>query len=222
MPLCTGWSYLDGLLVLCQDGFNPNLLQTTFEHLVDSFIENQVGLAEHFLSESLALHLKGNLLALYAAQRLVTAGVGNHQLLVQDRLLRSDKIFWLDPEKGNAHEGAFFELMDRFVRYLNSTCYTGITGYEFHYALYETGSFYKRHLDQFKSDKRRAFSMIMYLNAEWQAGDGGELCIFHADHLQLIAPLSGQCVFFKSSDLEHEVLLTHQPRLSITGWLKTG
>jgi SM-20-related protein len=110
--------------------------------------------------------------------------------------------------------------MDKFVRYLNRTCYTGITGYEFHYALYEQGSFYKRHLDQFKNNTSRAYSIIMYLNADWQEKDGGELVLYHLDHIQTIAPMNGKCVFFKSSELEHEVLITHQPRMSITGWLK--
>jgi len=52
-------------------------------------------------------------------------------------------------------------------------------------------------------------------------GNGGELQIHHADHLQNISPTNGKSVFFKSSELAHEVLLTHVPRMSITGWLKT-
>jgi SM-20-related protein len=93
-------------------------------------------------------------------------------------------------------------------------------GYEFHYALYEKDSFYKKHLDQFQNNKSRAFTMIMYLNVDWQEKDGGELCIYHDDTVQRISPMNGKCVFFKSSELVHEVLLTHKPRLSITGWLK--
>lgn len=195
-------------------------LQTTFDCLVNTYIDDQVGLAENFLSVPLAAHLKANLLALYANEQLLSAGIGNNTLLTHDKLLRSDKIYWLDRVHDNLHENHFFDLMDAFVLFLNRTCYTGITGYEFHYALYEKGSFYKRHLDQFRNNKSRAFTMIMYLNAEWQEQDGGELCIYHADHLQTITPLNGKCVFFKSSELEHEVLPTQAPRLSITGWLK--
>ncbi|WP_218972254.1 2OG-Fe(II) oxygenase [Labilibaculum filiforme] len=142
--------------------------------------------------------------------------------LIHDKLIRSDKIYWLDRKHRDKHEDSFFDLMDRFVVYLNQTCYTGITGYEFHYALYEKGTFYKKHLDQFVNNKGRAFTMIMYLNIDWKQGDGGELCIYHLDHNQNIAPINGKCVFFKSSELEHEVLLSNQPRLSITGWLKTN
>lgn len=197
-------------------------MQTQFDDLIDSFIDNKVGIAENFLSDSLAAHLKDNLLALYSDERLLAAAIGNKDLLVHDAKIRSDKIYWLDRSHDNAFENDFFDLIDSFVSYLNRTCYTGITGYEFHYALYERGSFYKKHLDQFQNNKSRAFSMIMYLNTDWQEKDGGELCIHHSDHLQMIAPVNGKCVFFKSSELEHEVLLTHVPRLSITGWLKTN
>lgn len=197
-------------------------MQTIFDSLIDSFIQDKVGIADDFLSKILSAHLKENLIALYANKQLLLAGTGNLTGLTHDKLTRSDKIYWLDREHNNVHENSFFELMDSFVKYLNSSCYTGITGYEFHYTLYEKGSFYKRHLDQFRNNKSREYSMIMYLNDNWQQQDGGELCVFHSDHLQTIAPRNGKCVFFKSSELEHEVLLTNQPRLSITGWLKTS
>jgi SM-20-related protein len=197
-------------------------LQKVFNTLIDSFIDNKVGITENFLSEPLASHLKDNLSALFSQNRLLSAGTGNDTVVVHDKLYRSDMIYWLDRKHNDAHENEFFDLMDRFVLYLNSTCYTGITGYEFHYALYPTGSFYKKHLDQFRSNPSRQYSMIMYLNAEWAEGDGGELCIHHDNHTQNITPVNGKSVFFKSSELEHEVLPTHKPRLSITGWLKVN
>ncbi len=197
-------------------------LNTTFDDLVRTYLENNVGLADNFLSETLASQLKSNLLGLLSQKQMLPAGIGNNTDLVHNQLIRSDKIHWLDRKHHDEHEDCFFDLMDRFVAYLNQTCYTGITGYEFHYALYEKGTFYKKHLDQFVNNKGRAFTMIMYLNPDWKPGDGGELCIYHSDHNQIISPLNGKCVFFKSSELEHEVLLSNQPRLSITGWLKTS
>jgi len=195
-------------------------LQNTFNTLIDSFIDNKVGIAENFLSEALASHLKDNLNSLYAEKQLVAAGTGNEKVTVLNTLVRGDKIFWLDRSHNNAYENEFFDLMDDFVNHLNRTCYTGITGYEFHYTLYEKGSFYKKHLDQFRNDGSRQYSMIMYLNTDWQEKDGGELCIHHGDNLQNISPVNGKSVFFKSSELEHEVLVTNKSRMSITGWLK--
>lgn len=196
-------------------------MQAIFDTLINSFIADEVGIAENFLSVPLAAFLKQNLLALYKIEKLHSAGTGNATVILQDKMVRSDKIHWLDPLRENLHESSFFKLMDSFIKYLNATCYTGITGYEFHYTLYEKGSFYKTHVDRFKNNSSRAYSMIMYLNTNWQLADGGELCIHHSDNLQNISPINGKCVFFKSNNLLHEVLLTHEPRLSITGWLKT-
>ncbi|MBB2150285.1 2OG-Fe(II) oxygenase [Pedobacter gandavensis] len=197
-------------------------MEKIFNTLIDSFINNKVGIADLFLNDQLSSHLKTNLTRLYQGNLLLSAGTGNDTVVVQDKLFRSDRIYWLDRAHNDPHENAFFDLMDSFVSHLNSTCYTGITGYEFHYTLYETGSFYKKHLDQFRTNVSRQYSMIMYLNTDWQLADGGELCIHHADTLQHISPMNGKSVFFKSSELEHEVLMTNKPRMSITGWLKIG
>jgi SM-20-related protein len=130
-------------------------------------------------------------------------------------------IHWLDRKHENQFENTFFDLMDAFVIYLNESCYAGIKDYEFHYTLYPIGSFYKKHLDQFQNNDSRQFSMIMYLNLNWRKEDGGELRIHHANHDQNISPTNGKIVFFRSSELEHEVLITNKARLSITGWLRS-
>lgn len=197
-------------------------MEKIFDCLIDSFIEDKVGVAEGFLSASLSAHLKENLIALFENKKFLNAGVGNDALVHEDKRIRSDVIYWLDRKHENQYENDFFDLMDGFVAYLNRTCYTGITGYEFHYTLYEPGTFYKKHIDQFQHNGCRQYSMIMYLNADWKKEDGGELRIYRADEEQNISPDSGKSVFFKSSDLAHEVLITNKQRMSITGWLKIG
>lgn len=195
-------------------------MHTLFDTIIDSYLEHKVGIVENFLTPSLSNHLKDNLHMLYSQNQLLDAGTGNEIEVNHDKKIRSDKIFWLDRIHQNKYENDFFDLMDRFIIYLNQTCYTGITGYEFHYALYEKGSFYKKHVDQFRNNKKRVYSMIMYLNSDWQIDDGGELCIYNEDDCQHISPTQGKSVFFKSDELEHEVLLANKPRMSITGWLK--
>nr|WP_068887550.1 2OG-Fe(II) oxygenase [Pedobacter panaciterrae] len=195
-------------------------MENTFNCLIDSFIDQHVGIDKHFLSEGLAADLKENLISLYSNKMLLSAGTGNDKTIRHNSEVRGDRIYWLDRDHDTPCENAFFILMDNFVKYLNETCYTGITGYEFHYTLYEKGSFYKKHLDQFQNNDSRKYSMIIYLNTNWILADGGELCIHHDDHLQNISPENRKGVFFKSDELMHEVLLTHQPRMSITGWLK--
>jgi SM-20-related protein len=199
---------------------NPPSLQEIFDVLINSFIETKIGITANFLSKELSAHLVDNLHTLYDNNRMQAAGTGNDTLAVQNKLVRSDMIYWLDRKHEDQYENAFFDLMDSFVEHLNSSCYTGITGYEFHYALYETGSFYKKHLDQFRNNESRQYSMIIYLNENWMEGDGGQLSISHEGVDYQIDPTGGKSVFFKSSELEHEVLVTNKPRMSITGWLK--
>ena len=196
-------------------------MQNIFDTLINSFIENKIGIADNFLRKALTLQLKKNLIRLYSEKQLRSAGTGQNVPIDNHSLFRTDIIYWLDRKHNNLHENHFFDLMDDFVRYLNETCYTGITDYEFHYTLYEKGSFYKKHLDQFRDNDSRQYSMIMYLNDDWQKKDGGELCIHDENRLLNIAPCNGKSVFFKSNQLEHEVLMTNKPRMSITGWLKS-
>jgi SM-20-related protein len=197
-------------------------LNLDFDELIDSFIDNKIGISSKLFSSTLLSNLKENLLALYAANAFKTAGTGDNTLVNYDAQFRGDEIYWLDRKHENIYENSFFDVMDSFVQYLNETCYTGITAYEFHYAYYDTGTFYKKHLDQFAQKDTRKFSMILYLNTDWVIADGGELCVYQNNKPQNISPNNGKSVFFKSNELAHEVLTTNKPRLSITGWLKSN
>ncbi|MCC9070737.1 2OG-Fe(II) oxygenase [Flavobacterium sp. F-65] len=196
-------------------------MENSFEALIATYIDSKVGICEHFLSTELANNLKQNLLDLNANSLLLDAGVGNLEKVTYDGAIRSDSIYWLDKKHNNAFENEFFVQIETFIAYLNSSCYAGITSYEFHYSLYEKGDFYLKHLDQFKNNPSRKYSMICYLNANWKESDGGELLIHQLDNNQKISPTQGKTVFFKSDELVHEVLITQNTRMSITGWLKS-
>jgi SM-20-related protein len=86
-------------------------------------------------------------------------------------------------------------------------------------AHYPAGSFYKRHLDQFKERNNRVISTILYLNKNWEASQGGELKLFFDHEEKIVEPKYGRIVSFKSDQLEHEVLKTNVDRFSITGWM---
>jgi SM-20-related protein len=195
-------------------------MEDSFEALIASYIATKVGVVENFIELSLSKHLISNLLMLHQNKLLVPAGIGNVQKLQQNQLVRNDIIYWLDRKNNNIYENEFLTQIEAFISYLNESCYTGITGYEFHYSLYEKGAFYRKHLDQFQDNSSRQFSLISYLNCEWEIADGGELCIYQENNIQKISPTNGKTIFFKSNELVHEVLTTQKQRLSITGWLK--
>ncbi len=195
-------------------------MEDSFEALIASYIATKVGVVENFIELSLSKHLINNLLMLHQNKLLVPAGIGNVQKLQQNQLVRNDIIYWLDRKNNNIYENEFLTQIEAFISYLNESCYAGITGYEFHYSLYEKGAFYRKHLDQFQDNSSRQFSLISYLNCEWEIADGGELCIYQENNIQKISPTNGKTIFFKSNELVHEVLTTQKQRLSITGWLK--
>ncbi|MCD6011123.1 MAG: 2OG-Fe(II) oxygenase [Flavipsychrobacter sp.] len=195
-------------------------MKEKFEEIVESFIENKVGISEFFLAAQLAVLLKEHIQRLQEDGSMTGAGIGNDDIQQHDRRIRTDKIHWLDKKNKHVEELGFLEYIEDFIDYLNKTCYTGINAYEFHYAMYEEGSFYKRHKDQFRNNDDRKYSLISYLNDDWIEADGGQLWVYQNDETQKILPTSRKAVFFESSELEHEVTMAMRPRMSITGWLK--
>lgn len=191
-----------------------------FDTIIDSYIETNIGIDANFLSASLSQGLRQNILQLQQNNQMFFAGIGNDEVKDSNQKMRGDKIYWLDKKHNNEFELEFLQLIDDFIEELNSSCYTGINGCEFHYAVYGQGSFYKKHLDQFKNNNNRKFSLISYLNTDWLDEDGGKLVAYQNETEQSILPQSQTGVFFKSSQIEHEVQQAHRSRMSVTGWLK--
>lgn len=191
-----------------------------FDELISSFIDHKIGLKDAFFPEKLAKDLTNYLKSLYEENLLRSARIGANHLETLDKTIRKDYIYWLDKGHDNTIEDDFFLLIDEFVQYLNRYCYAGIVDYEFHFAYYEPGSFYKRHVDQFQNNNQRKYTFICYLNENWQKGDGGELNAYLNNETIQIEPQYNRAVFFKSDEIEHEVLVAKKDRLSITGWFK--
>lgn len=191
-----------------------------FDLLIDSYMANKVGIDTGFLNKGLCDGLQQNILQLQRENKMTMAGIGNEEVMDTHQKMRGDSIFWMDKSHDNIFEQEFLQLAEDFITHLNRTCYTGINGYEFHYALYEEGSAYKRHKDQFKNDSDRKYSLISYLNENWTEADGGQLWAYPDEAVQKILPHAQTSVFFKSDEMEHEVTMANRSRMSITGWLK--
>ena len=203
------------------------LLSSLFEPIIEGILADGYGVVDNFLSADEVTALTKRLYERRASGQFRPAGIGNQNVAVENTI-RGDEILWLDESTATPDEASFLQRIGEFVEYVNQTCYLGLRGYEFHYALYTPGTFYKRHLDQFRSDSRRKLSVICYLNTDWQEADGGQLAIYVPDADETIerqitiSPLGGRLVCFESGRLEHEVLPATRERLSVTGWLKTG
>ncbi|BBN83547.1 hypothetical protein PA25_35320 [Pseudoalteromonas sp. A25] len=163
-------------------------------------------------------------LAHLSQQDFYKAGIGRQEEHMKNSQIRRDKIHWLDTN--NAQEALFLSYMQDLKIYLNRRLFLGLFSYECHFAHYEPGAFYKKHLDAFKGETNRILSTVLYLNPDWQSSDGGELALYdpndHSKVLQIVTPNFGTLVTFLSDEFPHEVLPAKKARYSIAGWFRVN
>ena len=113
---------------------------------------------------------------------------------------------------------------------INRRLFMGVCDYECHFAHYNIGAFYKKHVDAFSANKKtgqsnRVISTVLYLNETWQQENGGELVIYGEDGEQVvekILPEFGKFIIFLSEKFPHEVLPATRARKSIAGWFRVN
>ncbi len=134
-----------------------------------------------------------------------------------DRKVRSDKTLWIDEE--DFSEESYLKFMKGLMSYLNEALYIGLNSYEFHFAIYDKGDFYEKHLDIFHKSKNRIVTVVYYLN---NLKNRGELILYDKDErvLEIIRPKKDRLVVFLSDRFPHEVKRTENVRYSITGWFR--
>ncbi|OBX24275.1 MULTISPECIES: 2OG-Fe(II) oxygenase [Bizionia] len=197
-----------------------------YERIIDDILTQKYSLVENFFTDLEVLELRKSLLDKHEADVFKKAAIGNRVNEVIEKSIRGDVILWIDENRADPLEAAFFSKINNLIEYLNKTCFLGILHKEFHYALYPEGTYYRRHLDTFQNDDRRKLSFVCYLNEDgWLPENGGELVLYLNENgketEKVIYPFPGRVVIFESQILEHEVKPVKTERLSITGWLKT-
>ncbi len=192
----------------------------SFEFVIEGLVARGYAVLDDFLRPEEVRSLSVLLLQKFEQGQFRQAGIGKGTLHTKNLQVRGDHIHWLSENSPDVAERQYLERIGQFMRYLNTTCYTGLRSFEFHYALYPVGAFYRRHLDRFSDDDSRQYSVVCYLNQNWKPAMGGELVIYLEGETVSVLPQAGRLVVFRSGELEHEVRPARQPRLSITGWLK--
>ncbi len=185
---------------------------------MDRLAEADFVIVDDFISNELYENIMEFFHEMEESDKLKKAGIGAQQNFQVKSEIRGDFIYWLD-ENRDLELAPFFELMDELTQNLKRFCYLSLSGSEFHIAKYPAGSFYRKHLDQFSERTNRQITVLIYLNNNWQKGDGGELMIYKDGEEIEIEPIAKRLLLFKSDVIEHEVLTTNVPRYSLTGWL---
>ena len=149
------------------------------------------------------------------------ARIDRNDEVTRESSIRSDKIQWVHRDMGEP-ASQFLDKMEQIRLAANQAFFLGLFEYEAHFAKYEKGDFYKKHLDCFKGNENRRLTTVFYMNDEWSEEDAGELVIYDLqdNHIATIPQKSGRLFVFLSEQFPHEVLPTNTERFSIADWFR--
>ncbi|WND03377.1 2OG-Fe(II) oxygenase [Temperatibacter marinus] len=175
----------------------------------------QPNLLPESLANQLVLHIHSDKAPTYKP-----AGIGRQKTQQHNPEIRRDKTAWTDQERCRAdHDWHLWS--ERLRHHLNRELLLGLSPIESHYACYQKGDFYSKHMDAFHGQSNRRLSLVAFLNPRWQSENAGQLVLYtgvdNTTRVQ-VSPMLGTVAFFMSTEIPHEVLPTTCTRHSIAGW----
>ena len=201
-----------------------DLDQSKLDQISADLSSGSWAVCKNFLSATECARLVADIENLRHAQQMRRAGVGSADRYQQNTLVRSDAIFWLEEAALTAAQQIAWDRLQTLRTTLNRHLYLGLRDLEAHLTHYAPHGHYSKHVDNFQGKSSRILSCIVYLNLDWEPGDGGELRLFAPDNeeklLAEVAPRAGTLACFLSRDIPHEVTTTAKDRFSLTGWFR--
>ena len=207
-------------------GDAPRLFESLFELIASDIVDKGFSICPYALPENLTSLLLKHITQL-PEDNFKRAGIGRAKDHVINDFIRTDEICWIT---GNTEAGgAWINWAGLLQNYLNKRLFLGLFSFESHFSHYAKGDFYKKHKDAFKGEDNRVLSVVVYLNPNWSAEDGGELIIYPPKSAQssvidngkiTVTPNFGTIVVFLSEEFPHEVLPALRDRYAIAGWFR--
>lgn len=199
---------------------DSNNSDALFETIANDIADKGYSIQANALAQPLLGQLSNHVLAMPPAD-FKKAGIGRDREHQLNQVIRSDGIYWIDG--ATAVEQAWLDWAADLQGFLNRHLFLGLDTFESHFAHYAPGDAYKKHCDAFRGEANRVLSLVVYLNPDWRAEDGGELVIYGnepAEKIIKVRPGFGSVVVFLSEDFPHEVLPAQRDRFSIAGWFR--
>ena len=191
--------------------------------IIDDLVARHWSVCERFLPDDSVQQLVREADEFWRDGSFTPAGVGQGENFKIRPEIRGDHVWWWDAEKLSPAQKNYGDAIESLRLKLNQEVFLSLRDFEAHYTVYSAGTFYKKHLDQFRATTQRVISCIFYLNQEWQSSYGGQLRIYDAarpESFTDILPVAGTFVCFRSDTIYHEVLPATRERFSLTGWLR--
>ena len=198
----------------------PSNNATVLTQALDSLVERHYAIIPNFLLVNMQQALLQELLQKQNDGFFHAAHIGRGQHQARHSQIRGDSICWLEADFALGH--VYLTMMEQLRQQLNQDFYLGLRSFEGHYAHYQIGSVYQRHVDRHQDNNARVVSAVCYLNQDWPIEAGGELKLYDNNNQLLLTlpPIGGTLVLFMSADMPHEVLAAHRSRYSIAGWFR--
>ncbi|MAR56189.1 MAG: hypothetical protein CMM93_03305 [Rickettsiales bacterium] len=172
------------------------------------------------LADELLARLREEVIAKDTEAALTRAAIGRGDDTQLASSIRRDRTDWIEGE--TLAQTQFLTRLEEVRLELNYQLMLGLFSVEAHYAAYPPGAFYARHSDSFRGARNRLLSLVIYLNPDWQAADGGLLNLYADEEAETpiarLLPEYGHAVLFLSEEMPHEVTLAHRTRYSIAAW----
>jgi len=197
-----------------------------FESISNDIVDKGYSIRPYALPENLSSLLLQHIGEM-PIEQFKRAGIGRANDHIINDFVRTDAICWIT--SNSEASSAWMKWTEALRVYLNRHLFLGLFSFESHFAYYAKGDFYKKHKDAFKGEGNRVLSVVVYLNQNWSADDGGELVIYNnelSDSLIVdnskttVKPSFGTIVTFLSEEFPHEVLPAMRDRYSIAGWFR--
>ncbi|ATI48291.1 2OG-Fe(II) oxygenase [Vibrio parahaemolyticus] len=184
--------------------------------LIDALATDGYYIWDDFLSEDEVTQLRDCI-----PDNWKKARIGRNDDVTRIESIRSDKIQWLKPAMGQPIAN-YLSKMEEIRQEVNRHFFLGLFEYEAHFAKYEKGDFYQKHLDCFKGNENRRLTTVFYMNESWSEEDAGELVVYDLNDKEIVTipPRGGRLLVFLSEQFPHEVLPTNAERFSIAGWFR--
>ena len=197
---------------------------TACTHIAAQLVQQGWCAYPDFLDTALVKQLRQQALQEWQAGQFRHAGIGRGESFEIKPQIRNDQVRWLDPNECAVPFHHYFTALESLRLAINQQLYLGLFDFEAHLAVYPPGSYYKKHLDQFRGVGLRTVTATFYLNEDWLPELGGQLRLYHdANDLANftdVLPRAGTLVTFLSAEYLHEVLPATRERLSVTGWFR--
>ena len=162
-----------------------------FEQIADGLAEAGFAVVDNFLTSAEVDAILDLDIFREGVVNFRKAGIGKESQLQINESIRGDYIRWIDKNEAPPPAKVYMDRLQGLCEYLNQSLFLSLKDYEIHFTIYPAGSYYKRHLDQFKKDDHRKLSVICYLNKGWEEHHGGQLRMHLSDRANRRPPPFG-------------------------------